>query len=384
MHALERLSRLLDYLTQDPRNPSLLSDIADTQLQLGEWRSARSTLSQLLDIRPADALTRYRLAVAERADGNLREALSWLRDLANEGHAQPALQQELARCHAQLGDWANTLASLQDLNPSKLPTDEHDAVRLLRVRAYHQLALLEEALAEASQWRAERGGEMPLNGQAAIVTLLIDAEKLQDATQMLAQVPLEALTANPEMAAAAGFIALGQGQHETALAHFAISSELDPELGRAKLGTALTFAAQGHLARALQAMEDAVGASPDHLGAWHALAWMQLLTKDVDAAARTFRTALERDDTFGESHGGLALVAALQGNRGTCEQHLHRASKLDPDSTNAMIALTVLQRGPGALDAPLLEQALTRFMGTAARRNPALREMLARFVRAAA
>lgn len=172
MHALERLSRLLDYLAQDPRNPSLLSDIADTQLQLGEWRSARSTLAQLLDIRLGDALTRYRLAVAERADGNLPEALSWLQDLINEGHAQPALQQELARCHAQLGNWEDALASLQGLNPSTLPPDEHDAVRLLRIRACHHLALLEEALAEATQWQAERGSDVPLNGQAAIVTLL--------------------------------------------------------------------------------------------------------------------------------------------------------------------------------------------------------------------
>ena len=56
MTSIARLSRLLDHLAQDPRNTSLLADIADQQLLLGDWAAAKSTLTQLLDLQPDDPL----------------------------------------------------------------------------------------------------------------------------------------------------------------------------------------------------------------------------------------------------------------------------------------------------------------------------------------
>lgn len=380
MTAIDRLNRLLDYLAQDPRNPALLGEVADQQLQLGDWAAAKGSLQQLLNAKPGDAQARYRLAVAERSAGDAGKAASLLQGLLEEGQAHPVVLQELARCHAQQGEWASVCPILQGLDASGLSPEEGDAVRLLRIRAQHHQGELDGALEEARLWQAERASTLPLQGQAAIATLLLDLERVDEAAQLLARLDGEAIESDGELAAAAGFIALGQGRLEEALQRFSSSERISPRLGRAYLGRGLTLAAQGQLPQAIRALELAVDVAPAHLGSWHALAWMQLLSGDVDGAAASFRAALLQDDNFGESHGGLALIAALDGDREASERHLRAALKLDPHSTNALVAKAVLERGAGALDAALLQQVLGRFSSAIATRNPALRAMLARVV----
>lgn len=378
MTAFDRLNGLLDHLAQDPRNPALLADVADLQLQLGDWAAAKASLQQLLNAKPGDAQARYRLAVAERAAGDAAKAASLLQALIVEGQAHPVVLQELARCRAQQGDWAAVCPTLQALEAAELPPDQGDAVRLLRVRARHHQGELKEALAEARLWQAERADALPLQGRAAIATLMLDLERVDEAAQWLAPIDKEAIESDGELAAAAGFVALSQGKLEEALQRFSSSERASPRLGRAYLGSGLCRAAQGNLPEAVQALKRAVDVAPGHLSGWHALAWMQLLSEDVEGAAASFQAALAQDDNFGESHGGLALIAALRGDREAAERHRRTALKLDPNSTNALVAQAALERGPGALDAELLQRTLGRFTRVVALRNPALHAMLAR------
>jgi tetratricopeptide (TPR) repeat protein len=379
MTAFDRLNRLLDYLAQDPRNPALLADVADLQLQLGDWAAAKASLQQLLNAKPGDAQARYLMAVAERAAGDAARAASLLQALIEEGQAHPVVLQELARCQAQQGRWAAVCPTLLALNPAELPPDQGDAVRLLRIRAWHHQGELEEALAEARRWQAERASDLPLQGRAAIATLLLDLEHVDEAAQLLAPIDEATLASDGELAAAAGFVALSQGRLDAALQRFSSSERASPGLGRAYLGSGLSWAAQGKLPEGIQALKRAVGVAPKHLGGWHALAWMQLLSEDVEGASASFQAALAQDDNFGESHGGLALIAALRGDREAAQRLLRTALRLDPNSTNALVAQAVLERGPGALDAEMLQRALGRFTSVVAARNPALRAMFDRF-----
>lgn len=380
--ALERLSRLLDYLAQDPNNPHLLADVADAQLQLGQWAEAKACLQRLLDGQPQDAQARYRLAVAERASGHADVATRLLQALVEEGHSHPAVLQELARSQAQQGEWAATARTLGPLQPATLPPDEGDAVWLLRIRAAHHLGDLEAAQAEAQQWMDARGPALPLRGRAAIATLMLDTERLDDAGKLLEVVDAQTLAGNAELSTVAGYVELSHGRAEAAQAFFAQGASLHPELGRAHLGQGLAAAYRGDTAGALAALQQATRVSPDHLGSWHALAWMQLLSRDLEGAEASFASALAQDDNFGETHGGLALVAALRGDREAAEKHLRTGAKLDPASTNVMVAKVVLQRGPGQLDPEVLGPALNRFMGLAATRNPALQALLTRMTTA--
>ncbi|MGM9485045.1 tetratricopeptide repeat protein [Roseateles sp. NT4] len=380
MTSVARLSRLLDLLSQDPRNPSLLAEIADQQLQLADWAAAKSTLTQLLELQPGDPLSRYRLAVAERHGNDAARARSLLQDLVDQGHSHPAILQELARSHAQLGDWGLVIPTLISLNASELPPQECDAVRLLRLRAHHRLGDLEDAVAEARAWQTERGLDVPLQGQAAIATLLLDAQLLDEAEQLLSSVDADVVNSHAELATANGYVELGSGQLDGALEHFAKSTQLEPQLGRAHLGRGLALATKGDVQQAIEALKTAVSVTPEHLGSWHTLAWMQLLAKDIDGAAASFEAALVRDPNFGETHGGLGLIAALRGDKQVSERYLRTALKLDSSSMNVMVARTVLERGSGSLDEPVLSQALDLVMRLATKRNPAMKTILTKMV----
>lgn len=375
-----RLSRLSGYLAADTHNAQLLGDVADLQLQLGLWDDAKGTLARLLDIEPANATARYRLAVAERAAGRAEAAQPLLAGLVAEGHSHPAVLQELARAEAQLGHWDAVLKALAPLDATSLAVDEADTVRLLRVRALHHLGDLQAGLAEATAWHQARGASLPTVGLAAMATLHLDAEQLDAAAALVASASPEQLAGNAELATAAGFVALSQGHPDAARALLSQGAQQQPSLGRAHLGLGLAAAYAGDLPLAVEALKSATAATPTHLGSWHALAWMQMLNQDFVGAEASLQAALAQDANFGETHGGLALLAALRGDREKAEAHVRTGARLDPQGVNVTVARVALQQGSGPLDARVLEPALQRFMGLASARSPTMQTLMARMM----
>ncbi|PTT75267.1 hypothetical protein DBR42_29295, partial [Pelomonas sp. HMWF004] len=153
-----------------------------------------------------------------------------------------------------------------------------------------------------------------------------------------------------------------------------------PLLGRAHLGLGLAAAYAGDLPRAIEALRAATTATPTHLGSWHALAWLQMLSQDLAGAQASLEAALAQDANFGETYGGLALLAALRGDREAAEAHLRTGTRLDPQGVNVTVARVALQQGGGPLDARVLEPALHRFMGLASARSPAMQALMAQMM----
>lgn len=361
MHSPARLERLLDYLAQDPRNPRLLADVADEQARLGDLASAQWSLTQLLAQQPGDPELRYRLAVLERANGQTAEATNRLLSLVSEGHDHPVVVIELARCHAAAGDWKSVVPALSGVDASALEVDQGDAVRQLRIRALHQLGDIDAALTQARAWQALRGAALPVQGHAALCTLMLDAERLDELAALVSGLAPHTISANAELSMAAGYDSLGRDLPGAALDHFTQSLQLDPTMARALLGQGLALAAQGEPHAAIEALRAAVAAAPEHLGSWHALGWMQLLTDDIEGASASFGSALQQDDSFGETHAALALLAALKGEREASERQLRTALRLDPQSSNALVAQLVLEQGSRTLSPELLARAVERF-----------------------
>lgn len=378
----DRLNRLLGYLAADPQNPQLLNDVTDLQLQLEHWSDAKALLQRQLEAEPGDAAARYRLAVAQRASGAAELAKPLLAALVAEGHAHAAVLQELARTEAQLGDWHAALSTLAPLSTEELTPAEADAVQLLRVRALHHLGDVQASLAEAQAWQQARGADLPVSGLAALATLYLDAEQIDAAAGLVAKASPEHLESNAELAAAAGFVCLSQGKADLARTLLSQSAQRQPSMGRAHLGLGLAAAYGGDLAGAVQALKAAVAATPEHLGSWHALAWMQMLSQDLVGAESSLQQALSRDANFGETYGGLALLAALRGDRAAAEAHVRTGARLDPKGVNIIVARIALERvrDGAALNANVLEPALQRFLGLAATRSPAMQEMMARML----
>jgi Tfp pilus assembly protein PilF len=59
------------------------------------------------------------------------------------------------------------------------------------------------------------------------------------------------------------------------------------------------------------------------------LGWIQILQQKINEAEVTFNHALSLDRTFGESHGGLAVIEAIKGNWAKADEYTKVAKKLD-------------------------------------------------------
>jgi Tfp pilus assembly protein PilF len=94
-------------------------------------------------------------------------------------------------------------------------------------------------------------------------------------------------------------------------------------------------------------LQHAVKTMPEHIGTWHALAWTELLSGEIDAAANAYESAYELDRNFADSHGGLALIAALRGEAEAADLAIRRALKLDPNCATAHYARSILLADAG-------------------------------------
>jgi tetratricopeptide (TPR) repeat protein len=86
----------------------------------------------------------------------------------------------------------------------------------------------------------------------------------------------------------------------------------------------------------------AVAAMPQHIGTWHGLGWTQIVQGDLAAAHSSFNTALALDRNFAESHGGLAVVLALQSKREMAAEHAELALRLDRANLSGRYAQALL------------------------------------------
>ena len=89
-------------------------------------------------------------------------------------------------------------------------------------------------------------------------------------------------------------------------------------------------------------LEKAVGFMPAHLGTWNALAWVRIMKNDISGAESAIEIALERDRTFAESHGMLAVIRILQGQRDIGAESAKRALQLDAKCFSGRFAQTLL------------------------------------------
>ncbi|HEX7814772.1 tetratricopeptide repeat protein, partial [Dyella sp.] len=130
-----------------------------------------------------------------------------------------------------------------------------------------------------------------------------------------------------------------------------------PDSGRALLGLGQERMLRGDVAAGRTLIERATKVMPDHLGTWHAFAWCQLIEGDLAGARASFEHALAVDRTFGETHGGLALVHALRSERTEAEASIRRAMRLDPNGRTARYARSVLLLDEGLVDEARAEVA---------------------------
>jgi Flp pilus assembly protein TadD len=331
-----RLGRLEGYLREDRDNLGLLDECGELAFRLGKLQEARTRAERALSLAPGDPRFLFRLADVCIAERRLDEAERILSSLKDAGTELPVVCYNLAYVQVLKRNYPEAAALLRGIlaQPGCPPEAE-----TLLMRSLHGAGQIEEAL-EIAQRRLQ--GD-PADGKAmGIASLLyLDKGDMEQAGSLAAQA-LETEPENMEALVTHGSVALAKERPRDARRDFERALALNPRDGRAWSGLALSDMFALDLPRAYAGFRKAVANMPDHVGTWHALAWCQILMKDLEGAAATFEHALSLDRNFAESHGGRAVVAALQHRNDAAKESAAIALRLDPACLSARYAQAIL------------------------------------------
>lgn len=329
------LGRVERYLALDPANPHLLASATDLSLALGKVDAARRHAQAALALLPDDPFVANRYGTVLIAQGQLDEAEQVFQKLAAQT-ADPAVAFNLALVYFRQGRYAQSRSALE---PYIGQEGVAPAAVTLFVRTLHHLGELEQAGELVGQHEARCSGDADFLAAASLLCLddnqLGAAQRFSEAALALGKRPLEALVVG-------GSVALARDDAGAAKAMFNDALSVSPTDGRSWSGLGMASLLTGELGDAREQLQRAVDHMPAHIGSWHALGWCQIARGELADAEKTFNTALVLDRNFGESHGGVAVVAALQGRKGEAEASIQRALRLDSEGLSARYAQMVL------------------------------------------
>jgi tetratricopeptide (TPR) repeat protein len=331
--ALARLKRLEGYLTADPDNRTLLADVIGQALTAGQHDSAERHVQTALARFPDDAQLQGLQGHVLLAQQRWSDAADYFHVLLAR-HPDPNLAYNLAFACQRCARHADAVAALL---PFAAQLSASAAAVLLR--SLHHTGELEQAIALIAA--QEASGRVDAEFFAVASAICLDADALEEA-ERLCQAAVAGGAAPIEALVVGGSVALARTDTGTARPLLEQAIERNPREGRAWSSLGLASLLDRDLANADVQLAKAVELMPTHIGSWHALGWCKLFRGDLAAAEAAFRHALDMDRNFGESHGGLAVVQAMLGQREQAEGGIDRALRLDPQSLSARYAQMIL------------------------------------------
>lgn len=348
--------RLQSFLAADPGNHLLACDLADALFAQGRYTDAEQVLEDLPATARDELAVRFRLGRYALMRGDYATAEAAFLRLTGQGHAVPALWHDLAFARLCLGRADAAEATLAEAR-TRFGADADREVLSARVAQFRRDYQASEAcLLRALAMEPDHPAASGLRALARLD---------QGAPDAAAELAAECLAHHPDQHEAllvAGTVALWRRQLPQAEAAFARALNRHPGSGRALSGLGQLLLLREQLEAGRELLQRAVAAMPDHIGTWHALAWAQLLCGDARAAEGSYRKAYELDRNFAESHGGLALIAALEGRADEADAAIRRALRLDPACLTARYARSLrLEEGgdPEGAD-QILSQLLSK------------------------
>ena len=338
-----RLARFDGYLAQDATNIPLALDAFEAALEGGALDRAQAYLDAAGAAGAELPYLQHRQAALFAAQQRYDEALSLQESLCATYPDNADLRCGLASYRHLAGQPEQALAAWRDLiDAGTLP----DGARAGWLRSMHAVHHLNDALA----WGHANEQTLREQPDAAGVLSLIAADGADwtGAERWSAQA-LHHLPDSLEAQTAAAAVALSKRDASTAQAHLLRVLTARPAEGRAwsSLGIAHLLLQEAGAAR--QAFERACALMPGHIGSWHGLGWACLLGADLAGAASAFSHALALDRNFAESHGAVAITAALSGEGSRAREHVELALRLDAKALSPRYAQAVLS---GAVQRP--------------------------------
>lgn len=334
--AQQRLERLIGFLQQDPDNAPLHADAFDCALAAHDWAAA----ARLVDEANAKHFDppgwQFRAATLALATRDWARAEQILQALQASVGPHPAITHNLAWVAFEQGDFQGVLERLESAIASG---QADDAILVLQFRAQHRLGQFDAAITLARQLASQ--GQLPPEAAGVASLIAVDDDQLDlaktwsDAALQTDPEQMEALVARAAVALSESDAATARRLSERALQH-------NPADGRAASSLGFAHMLALDVAAAIKSFRQAVGAMPGHIGTWHGLGWACLLAGDLIGAKQAFDAALELDRNFSETHGALAVLAALTQHPEDAQAHIKLAQGLDANDLSSQYAAALL------------------------------------------
>lgn len=339
---MSQAATLLTFFRKDPHNLPLCCDLIDSLFAGGELAEAAAILDALPESLRQSAPLQWRAARYALMTGDFERCIATLLPLLGQlPEAEVGIRHDIAFAWAAQGDDEEALRTLEPVVQGG-----GAAVALLYARILHRQARYEEALL-ALDGADEPARQAEVHGLRAL--LLLD---MSDTVQSRAEANLALATdaSQHEALLTLGTLTLWERNAEFSCQVFQRVLADHPHSGRALLGLGESLMLLGDVPAARAQLDRAGKDMPRHIGTWHALAWCQLMEGDLAGAHVSFDRAFELDRTFGETHGGFALVHALRGERPAAQEAIKRARRLAPHGFSARYAESVLLLDDGHVE----------------------------------
>ena len=335
MTTIDQVDRLESFLAQDPSNLKLVAESVHAAVNAGQSERARAILERSRAATPVDAPLRHLEATILLAEHRFAEARELLTGLVRDGADAPGVIFNLGYAALRAGDPAAAAAVLQGLlaRPDAAP----ETLTWL-LRAHLHAGRPEDAIAT---WNA---APLPLRTPeaAGVASLASFDADLPDQARQLADGALVAGATSLEPVVVRASLALTDGEFANADQLLARGRQIAPEDPRLRFTCGLAQMLRGRSAEANDEFRFAVTRQPRHAGGWIAFAWSAIFIGNLAEARDSLGHAMELDRNFAETHGALAVVDALEGQRDAAIAGIARASRLDRNSMAWRYAHAVL------------------------------------------
>jgi len=350
-----QIARLQSYLQMDPENIPLQLDIADLQHSAGQFMEAERSFNHVLTKQPGHEVASARLANVFISQLRFGEAEGILRSLTVDSAEAPVLNHNLGIALVYQNRWEEALEALQRASEGGVVDAENS---FFKAYCLANLERREEAMVMAASALDDNVDDY-LRGKVGLFQLEMGAIDLAAKTcEKLIQRQPRNIDANVVMAS----WNLEQQEIDSAERQINIVLDQAPNNPIALLGRALVQMYNQQTVKAIATFERTLALTPRAVGTWVALAWAHYANNDLVKAEAVFKKTLEIDRTFGEAHGGLAVIYALTARVEEARAAIARAKGLNQNSFGAAFAVSILlqQEGKAEVGARILTAAFRK------------------------
>ncbi|MCW8997873.1 MAG: tetratricopeptide repeat protein, partial [Kangiellaceae bacterium] len=235
-----------------------------------------------------------------------------------------------------LGNYERVVANIKQIGNAK---QEYLPFLILEARTLHHLGKVEEATF-LTRHTLEIQPQM-VEAQGLLSMLLLDSEHYSEARE-LAAAALRVNSANHESLITLTTLALNEQDAELAKSYLSNNPKITLKSGRLLLNLGQAQMLDMEFDQAEQTLTQASEVMGQHIGTWHALAWVKLVLNKIDEAGECFQRAYDLDRNFAESHGGLAVIAIHQNRIEEAEKLTKTSLRLDPLCASGRYAESLL------------------------------------------